>query len=175
MSTQIALFNGLDTSGRNNLWVTDGTAAGTYEITGIIGADSQYGLNPGGMTVFNGEVLFAGQDASGGVGLWTTDGTAAGTHEITPSANLSLDAVVFNGKLLFTGWDTLQNNLWVTDGTAAGTYEITGIIGANSQPGFGLSPERMTVFNNEVLSLVPMQIATLTCGLQTGLQRVRTS
>ena len=53
-----AVFSGLDADGDIGLWVTNGTAAGTHELTGINGA------NPGGLfsgyfpafTVFNGEV-----------------------------------------------------------------------------------------------------------------------
>src|SRR5262245_23649364 len=32
------LFDGLDASNQTNLWVTNGTAAGPYELTGISGA-----------------------------------------------------------------------------------------------------------------------------------------
>jgi ELWxxDGT repeat protein len=34
------LFNGFDAAGKQGLWVTDGTTAGTHEITGITGANS---------------------------------------------------------------------------------------------------------------------------------------
>src|SRR5262249_36628028 len=34
------LFNGLDDNGQYGLWTTDGTAAGTHELTGITGAYS---------------------------------------------------------------------------------------------------------------------------------------
>jgi ELWxxDGT repeat protein len=65
----------------NSLWVTNGTAAGTYELTNISGANSG-GLYPFYFTVFNNEVLFRGADAAGNYGLWVTDGTAAGTYEL---------------------------------------------------------------------------------------------
>ena len=38
-----AVFSGLDADGDIGLWVTNGTAAGTHELTGINGA------NPGGL------------------------------------------------------------------------------------------------------------------------------
>jgi ELWxxDGT repeat protein len=78
------LFDGLDSNTEQNHWVTDGTAAGTHELTRISGADPT-GLNPYDMTVLKGKVLFAGQDASGNYGLWVTGGTAASTHELTTS------------------------------------------------------------------------------------------
>jgi ELWxxDGT repeat protein len=76
------LFNGLDSSDQSGLWVTNGTAAGTHELTDIKGADPS-GLSPTDFTVFKNEVLFEGYDLSGERGLWVTNGTVAGTHEIT--------------------------------------------------------------------------------------------
>jgi ELWxxDGT repeat protein len=161
-----ALFDGLDANGENNLWVTDGTGQGTYEITGISGVhlvDNEpaffAGINPD-FTVFNGEVLFSGLDTNDNVGLWVTDGTAQGTHEITGISGTSVDGVgpsnmtVFNGEVLFNGSDNSLggtygvSGLWVTDGTAQGTHEISGISGASSA---GLNPRDLTVFNGEVL------------------------
>ena len=83
MAKHIALFQGRDTVGQPGLWVTDGTAAGTFELTGISGANTNFGINPGELTFFNGEVLFDGRDTAGQLGLWVTNGTAAGTFELT--------------------------------------------------------------------------------------------
>ena len=83
------LFWGEDTSYDLGLWVTNGTAAGTYELTDIAGADSA-GIDPSGFTVYDGEVLFSGRDTSGDYGLWVTNGTAAGTYELTGIAGVSL-------------------------------------------------------------------------------------
>jgi len=44
----LALFDGLDSSGLG-LWVTNGTAAGTHELTGIAGANAS-GLNASDIT-----------------------------------------------------------------------------------------------------------------------------
>src|SRR5947209_8547751 len=82
MSLQTVLFNGQDAANDFTLWVTNGTVAGTQELTGISGASSG-GLDPVDLTVFNGEVLFNGVDASGNPGLWMTNGTVAGTQELT--------------------------------------------------------------------------------------------
>src|SRR5262249_35597233 len=88
------LFDARDASSQFNIWVTNGTAAGTFELTGISNTGSSGGLfgpsplvNLGGVhgpdfTIFNGEVLFNGIDAALKNGLWATDGTAAGTHEL---------------------------------------------------------------------------------------------
>jgi probable HAF family extracellular repeat protein/ELWxxDGT repeat protein len=152
---QIVLFNGAD----GGLWATNGTTAGTCELTGISGADSA-GLRPSYMTVFDGEVLFNGTDASGTPGLWVTNGTTAGTHELTGVTGAYMGGLfwngrgpysftTFNGEVLFGAVDAAKYvGLWVTDGTAAGTHELTGISGTNEA---GIFPQYMTVYNGEVL------------------------
>ena len=158
------LFRGIDTGGASGLWMTDGTAPGTTEITGINGTAST-GINPTDITVFGGKVLFNGASSAnaagpaGHLGLWMTDGTATGTAELGGSTGISgasatgldpTDMTVFDGKVLFNGVDntgTGLSGLWVTNGTASGTHEIT-VAGAAAT---GLDPTDMTVFGNEVL------------------------
>jgi ELWxxDGT repeat protein len=147
MAKQLAMFSGIDSSGDTGLWLTDGTAGGTYELTGIAGAHAG-GLSPSDFTSFNGEVLFSGLDAAGNRGLWVTNGTAAGTYELTGISNANASGLfsgsnypaftILNGEVLFDGIDASGNpvgdtaGLWETNGTVAGTHEITGISGANS-------------------------------------------
>ena len=80
------LFSGLDQNGRAQLWVTDGTVAGTHELA-VAGTAPQQGLQPSNFVVYDGQVLFSGLNDQGLLGLWTTDGTAAGTHEVDPISN----------------------------------------------------------------------------------------
>ena len=159
------LFVGRDTNFRYNLWTTNGTGAGTKELTGIAGANASGVLaavltlpNSPDFTVYNGAVLFNGLNNVGaGVhGLWTTNGTALGTKEVTDISGVAStglnpsDITVFNGKALLNGFDTAGNQgLWTTNGAASGTAEITGIVGARTTG--GLDPTDMTVFNGEVL------------------------
>src|SRR5205085_2300386 len=79
-----ALLEGDDARGAASLWVTDGTSAGSREL-------SVAGSNAGGLfanviaphlTVFAGKAFFVGEDASGNISLWTTDGTGAGNSEL---------------------------------------------------------------------------------------------
>ena len=154
------LFSGNDAHGQTGLWATDGTAAGTHELSGITGASTTgIGLDPTGFTVFGDRALFSGYDTSGQLGLWETDGTTAGTHELSGIAGASTtgiglhpsDFVVYNEEVLFSGNDAHgQTGLWETDGTAAGTHELSGITGA-STTGTGLAPTDFTVFNGHVL------------------------
>ena len=78
------IFNGLDSAGRQFLWVTNGAPGGTKEIPVTTGFPPSAGLKPSNLEVYNGQVLFSGLDSAGHQDLWTTDGTGTGTHEITP-------------------------------------------------------------------------------------------
>jgi ELWxxDGT repeat protein len=162
-----ALFNGIDSNRSSGLWVTDGTGAGTHELTGIVGVNGGGMGNPSDMTVFDGEVLFRAINTQTNMqNLWVTDGTAAGTHELHTSVGFSRvfgtgldpsDLTVFNGEVLFAGANHKPGDgglgngpgegLWVTDGTAAGTQELTGIAGVSRQ---GLNPTDLTVVGNRV-------------------------
>jgi ELWxxDGT repeat protein len=152
------LFGGEDGSFKRGLWVTNGSAGGTFEIgglgsTGISGANSG-GLIPSSLTVFNDEVLFDGTDANGNQNLWVTNGTARGTYELTGISGANSGGLnpsyltVFYGEVLFRGLDRSGNvGLWETNGTAAGTTEIgglgnSGVSGANSGGlhSFGFEP-----------------------------------
>lgn len=136
MAKSVEVFAGTDSSGNVNLWVTDGTAAGTSEIKAA--SNSAGGLHPGGPLVLNGEVLFEGTDASGNVNFWVTDGTAGGTSElvVTGASSSGLaphDVTPFGANtVLFKGTDsTGLAGLWISDGTAGGTSEIS-VSGASS-------------------------------------------
>lgn len=114
-----------------NLWITDGTAAGTSEIatTGGYGINA---INPQDITTIGNKALFSGIDLSPGPmgrrGLWVTDGTAAGTSQLavagaSPLAGLGpSDLVALGNKAFFLG----AAGLFVSDGTSAGTSELLG-------------------------------------------------
>ena len=148
------MFEGQDaTYGNAGLWVTDGTVAGTTELS-VAGA-GPYGLHPTGFTPVNGKLLFGGEDTSDRFGLWATDGTVAGTTELAvpglPAAYTSPFAnfTPYNSKVLFTVSDTSgAQSLWVSDGTSAGTAELA-VAGANAI--FGLNPTNPTPFNGKIL------------------------
>ena len=142
-----AVFLGTDASGHPNLWVTDGTSAGTSELT-VAGAYSGglfFEIDPQ-FCVLGDKVLFVGADPTGRRNLWITDGTSAGTHELAIAGIPELDpqgfAVVGN-NVLFEGVDQHgQYVLWITDGTSAGTSEVA-VPGAYTG-GSGLNPTDLT-------------------------------
>jgi ELWxxDGT repeat protein len=79
-----AVFVGVDASVHTNLWVTDGTAAGTREIStpGAWSGGLFVNVSSPDFTVLGSKALFAGRDTSNDVNLWVTDGTPAGTREL---------------------------------------------------------------------------------------------
>jgi ELWxxDGT repeat protein len=138
MGTSFLLFSGVDSAGHANLWITDGTSAGTYEIVAA-GAFAN-GLQPLDFVQLASRILFVGLDAAGKQGLWITDGTAVGTYEINvvdagitglqPSSLTGL-----GNRVLFAGTDAAgYRSLWSTDGTAVGTQEISVAGAAASTP-----------------------------------------
>jgi ELWxxDGT repeat protein len=84
LPNDLTAFNGmvLFSGEQGNLWETNGTAAGTIELTGISGASAS-GITPSNLTVFENEVLFSGMDTANNLGLWVTNGTSSGTYELT--------------------------------------------------------------------------------------------
>lgn len=123
------------------LWTTDGTAAGTVLVKDIFpglpegggGPNSSY---PSGLCAAGGTVFFSANDAGGFARLWKSDGTAAGTvrvegvEESYPEGmTLSQGLVYFTTLGLGTFGEPPQvytaKNLWRTDGTAAGTVRLS--------------------------------------------------
>ena len=151
MSLKLAVFSGYDLSGNIGLWVSDGTVAGTHELTGIAGANAT-SFAPGWLVSYHGKVLFNGANSSGLHGLWVSDGTAAGTYELKGIAGANPSVGLYPthmtaacGKVLFQS--SGDNGLWVTDGTAAGTYKLNPA-GAYFA---GLVPSEITALNGQAL------------------------
>jgi ELWxxDGT repeat protein len=159
-SSRFMLFDGPN----SDLWVSDGTAAGTVDLGAISNASSS-GLNPQFLTEFNNQILFEGTDSNNEFGLWVTNGTAAGTHELTGISGANPSGLgpgylaVFGNEVLFRGEAGVAGDdvpgLWITNGTAAGTFELGGVanIGIpNISPG-GMLPidPDFTVLNGVVL------------------------
>ena len=162
----VVFFRGTSPGSSSDLWVSDGTAAGTFAVGGAKNAGvagTVGGLAPFTITPFGGGVLFASHN-SNRFGLWFSDGTAAGTHEIAGAQNSSVagissggldptDITVFGNKALFFAEDSDSiDGLWVTDGTTSGTFELGGLknSGISGQLFSGLAPTDLTPAGNEV-------------------------
>ncbi len=122
------------------LWKSDGTAAGTVEV-------STAASNPQDLTNVNGELFFSGYDGTHGDELWKSDGTATGTvlvADIDPSSAGSdpYNLTNVNGTLYFVANDgTHGYELWKSDGTADGTVQVSSAVS---------NPQDLTNVNGEL-------------------------
>ena len=127
------VFHAFDSTHGTELWVTDGSAAGTSLVKdinpGAVDSTPQYFIGIG-----TGKALFTANDGIHGFELWMTDGTAAGTSmlkDINPGvggSGASYFTALGNGEIVFRAIDGIHGiELGVTDGTAAGTTMIKDI------------------------------------------------
>ncbi|RMF97245.1 MAG: hypothetical protein D6727_05915, partial [Gammaproteobacteria bacterium] len=125
----------------SELWVTDGTEAGTFLLKDINPGPAPgvefRSTTPGrgaNLAEMEGEVFFIADDGTHGSELWVTDGTVAGTKmlkDVMPGAASSnlRDLVVVRddlgptvtGTLFFLANGPSGFGLWKSDGTEAGT------------------------------------------------------
>ena len=106
---------------RAQLWRSDSTASGTYNLN--INAQWFGGLFPVGNVIY-----FQAIQPGVGYELWRSDGTPQGSYLVTDAvapgwvSSFPMPLANLNGRLLFTAQDGQSNrDLWVTDGTEAGT------------------------------------------------------
>jgi ELWxxDGT repeat protein len=122
----------IDDGTGSELWISDGTAPGTFLIQDISGAG---GSNPTPVATLGGSrLLIQATDTTNGTELWITDGTDAGTQllaDIVPGAGGSNPVylgTLGNGQILFKADDGGNGlELWITDGTASGTVLLKDI------------------------------------------------
>jgi ELWxxDGT repeat protein len=123
-------FTAYDGTHPNELWSSDGTAAGTVMVADVSPGRPNY---PSRLTNVNGTLYFMAYDATHGNELWKSNGTAAGTvmvADINPGSGASYpwNLTNVNGELYFTANnDTHGTELWKSDGTAAGTTMVADI------------------------------------------------
>jgi ELWxxDGT repeat protein len=130
-------------SGSSQLWVSDGTTAGTHLVKAI---------NPSGddqvnyIVPFGDGVMFRAYDVAHQLELWISDGTESGTHMVKDiNAIMDADAedgrtftsypqnlYVWNGVLYFAANDGFTGvELWKSDGTETGTVLVKNIADGN--------------------------------------------
>ncbi len=135
ISGNVMYFNGYDAASGAELWVTDGTAAGTMLVKDIYpGTNSG---NPLGFCKVGSTTCFVARDAANGYQLWKTDGTSAGTQIVTiinpAGAIAEFYFGLYKGKMYFFANDGVTGaEVWGTDGTAAGTQLLKDIVAGNN-------------------------------------------
>jgi ELWxxDGT repeat protein len=104
------------------LWKSDGTAAGTVIVKDI--RPGSAGSNPSDFVSVKGELFFTANDGNGGGELWKSDGTTAGTvlvklinsnyQRYNPYVKYLTNV---NGTLYFSADDNVTGfELWKSDG-----------------------------------------------------------
>jgi ELWxxDGT repeat protein len=122
--TQFCFWADNGTSG-NELWITDGTAAGTHLVCDLLTSGSQQ--NNDGPVYLNGNWYFSASDGVSGIELWKTDGTICTLIKDINSGvgNSNIEGLtVYNNAVYFRALNGNGINLWKSDGTTLGTVLI---------------------------------------------------
>ncbi|RKG60335.1 HYR domain-containing protein [Corallococcus sp. CA054B] len=115
-----------------NLWVTDGTPAGTRSVQEELLPSGAH-IAPGSLRATAHRLFFLTRTPDTGLELWTSDGTREGTHmtrELRPGQTHGIAheerIIPFGDGVLFAalGDGGLPGELWKSDGTEAGTVPL---------------------------------------------------
>ena len=140
-------FTGIDSAHGEDLWVSDGTIAGTQLLKDvdptIYGSGFGASSYPQNFVTANNKLFFMAYHTDYGRELWVTDGTAAGTQltkNVGPYTRSSLlhTGIAFNNKIYIPMDDSIHGKeLWSSDGTNAGTNLVfdvnAGLTGSDAQ------------------------------------------
>ncbi|MBI2258234.1 MAG: T9SS type A sorting domain-containing protein [Flavobacteriia bacterium] len=126
------VFNNTDND--YELWTSDGTANGTFEIINL--CESCSGVDPETpIFSYHEKVYFSGTTTSyDNYELFVSDGTSGGTgivKEINPENQFGMNFgsesnnwYIFNDHIFFTATDGTNFGIWKTDGTEVGTVLV---------------------------------------------------
>jgi ELWxxDGT repeat protein len=125
------LFSNTDVDHGTELWISDGTDAGTYMLKDLNPGDVNSSPLSFYLNTTNNVVLFQATTAANGREVWRTDGTAAGTYlllDAVPGATGIISAYMLGqlgGLTIFvTAYSSTSAAVWATDGTTAGTVQL---------------------------------------------------
>ncbi|MEP7233535.1 MAG: ELWxxDGT repeat protein [Ginsengibacter sp.] len=124
-------FYELSTFAPSDVFVSDGTPGGTYDLKDLDGNPATGGT-AGHLTELNNQLYFSGNDGIANK-LWVSDGTIGGTHTVNNTNNISLDPGVpfglspfgiLNNMLYFPGGYT-DNSTGTSTGLELCTFNTT--------------------------------------------------
>ena len=151
----------MDGTDGNQLWKSDGTAAGTAMVTAFpLGSFSDTVLNLSSLVGDDGALFFEGGSPVAGPGytVYRSDGTPAGTSAIfTPdSSTVGMSGLTVSGSSLYfltsqSGDNGSATDLWKSDGTSGGTTLVASIPNAYA---YGNSVGPLTDVNGKVFFAV---------------------
>ena len=152
-------FVGADQAGNDELWVTDGSQAGTHLVKEI---NPNTGADIGDLRVVGNKIMFLANETrttsltTNDYDLYVSDGTEAGTmkvYDLNALSNTLLTeqsaGVSSNGKLIFC----TNTDVMVSDGTAAGSRSLAAIAIASYTGGNGYCEMHGSVYfivNNDI-------------------------
>jgi ELWxxDGT repeat protein len=158
------LFAADDLVHGRELFLTDGSAAGTHLVADINGGTkpndesdggpSRIGLgsNPTDFVRLGPGAVFVADDGVTGLQLWYSNGKTAGTHRVLDAAHINPtavphDLVAFQGAVFFIAPHRKGEALFRTDGTTAGTILVADL-SLGGQPSFahGLTASGPSLF-----------------------------
>lgn len=163
------------------LWRTDGTVAGTYQMKDL--NPGQASSWPAGLVSLNSGVVFVASDGVHGVEPWVSDGTEGGTHplaDVLPGEASSRPARLLSSgvRAWFAAYDGQHGaELWTTDGTSSGTQLVSdlepGPRGSNPVPWAARGTEVLFTVEPSTGGVVAVSDGTVT-GTRTVLELERT-
>jgi len=135
----------------SQLWVSDGTAAGTLKL--LDGPGKFEGGPIRSLARLGNRLIFAASDSGHGQELWTSDGTVGGTRRLAdvrpgPSPSWPDELTAVGNRVYFSADDgKTGRELWSTNGTTAGTKRV-----ADLRPGSRSSvPQSLTAIGGRLV------------------------